>query len=94
MSRVYYGRPFVLGAAFPGTVEDEERLETEWGGSKRCELCQLWRSGKRGKALREAESRLADLLPYVNQARGLTAHDVRSTWFNEVGLRPEWFAPI
>jgi hypothetical protein len=70
MSRVYYGRRFVLGAAFPGTVEDEKQLQAENAGGRRtCELCRLWSSGAQEEALREVDRRLTALAPHAATPR-------------------------
>lgn len=94
MSRVYYGRRFVLGAAFPGTVEDEKRLHAQKaGGRGSCELCRLWRDGAHKEALREIESGLRALEPHAATAKGLIAEYVQSTWSKDP-TSGDWFSPV
>lgn len=86
------GLRFVLGASFPDmTVLDEKRLQKD-DGSKHCELCQLWKGGKREEAQALAATRFEQVIPHVDYVRGASASIIRSIWINDL-LEPKWFPP-
>jgi hypothetical protein len=45
------------------------------------------------EAMEQVESRLADLLPFVDRAKGASAAHIRSILMNDFGIERFWFPP-